>query len=178
MSQNHSPINPHFRFLLEHYFREDFGRVVVHRGGFYRLLTRWLRVRGVTLGNHVYIAPGVDVDDYPFGFLLLAHEVVHVLQYRRQGFSRFLARYGREFFRGIFSGKAPIEAYREVAAEVEAFAVEAGIRELLKGCPRIGEVLKREDLRAGEKIEKLKAALETGKFPEFPVGTSLRNGSP
>lgn len=155
MSQNHSPINPHFRFLLEHYFREDFSRVVVHRGGFSRLLTRWLRVRGVTLGNHICVAPGVDIDDYPFGFLLVAHEIVHVLQYRRQGVFRFLTGYGRDFFRGIFSGKAPIEAYRAVAAEVEAFATEAVIREQVRKHHGIGMILRTEEHSPEEKLRLL-----------------------
>lgn len=152
MAQNRFPINPEFRYLLEHYFREDLRRVTVHQGFFARCLTRGLGVRGVTLGNRILIAPEVEFDDYPFGFLLAAHEVVHVLQYRRQGFLRFLARYGRDFLRGIFSRKTVGEAYRRIPAEVEAYAIEEAIRKQIMKHPEIGEICRRADCSWEDRI--------------------------
>jgi hypothetical protein len=63
---------------------------------------------------------------------LAAHEAVHVLQYRRDGFVGMLGRYLRDYLRGRRGGLTHHQAYRAVPYEREAFAVEARVRELAR----------------------------------------------
>jgi hypothetical protein len=56
---------------------------------------------------------------------LLAHELVHVRQWRELGVARFLWRYLGAYFQGRFRGLNHNEAYLAIPLEVEARA-EAG----------------------------------------------------
>jgi len=146
---------PEHRFLLEKYFGDDFGRVKIHRDFLARMITRRLKARAVTIGNRVFMAPGEDPEDYPLGFLLMAHELVHVVQYRNLGFIPFLARYFWDLGRGLMAGKGTFEAYRAVPAEQQAFKIEAEIREWVKKNPEIGQILKNNKLTQAEKLSRL-----------------------
>jgi hypothetical protein len=155
MSKTRTLLKPEHRFLLEKIFGDDFGRVKIHRDFLARRITRRLKARAVTIGNRVFLAPGEDPEDYPFGFLLMAHELVHVIQYRNQGFVPFLARYFRDLGRGLLKGKRTFEAYRAVPAEQQAFEIEAEIREWVKNNPEIGQIINRLDLSTEEKLKLL-----------------------
>ncbi len=151
------PLKPEHRFLLEKLFGDDFGRVKIHRDFLARRITRRLNARAVTIGNRVFMAPSEDPDEYPFGFLLMAHELVHVVQYRSQGFVPFLAKYFWDLGRGLLKEKRIFEAYRAVPAEQQAFEIEAEIREWVKNNPEIGQILKDNGLSGEEKLSRLQA---------------------
>ena len=70
---------------------------------------------GMTLGPLVTIARGHESND-----LLLAHERVHVGQWRQLGVVGFLWRYGRDYLRWRLRGYPHWGAYRRVGLEVEA----------------------------------------------------------
>jgi len=161
MSKIKITLKPEHRFLLENLFGDDFGRVKIHQDFLARRITRRLKARAVTIGNRIFLAPGEDPGDYPFGFLLMAHELVHVVQYRSQGFIPFLARYFWDLGRGLLKGKRTFEAYRAVPAEQQAFQIEAEIREWVQKNPEIGEILKNSGLSREEKISQLQA-VKTG----------------
>jgi len=109
-----------------------------------RLLSGWCAralallcgASAVTLGSAVlFSAQGwreVDrVSDQ--GLILLAHELVHVRQYREYGLVSFLWRYGREYAAGRFRGRSHDQAYRGISFEKEARRGEDVARRLLNG---------------------------------------------
>jgi Domain of unknown function (DUF4157) len=59
---------------------------------------------------------------------LLAHELVHVRQYRRLGTAAFLGHYVGEYLRGRLAGASHAEAYRAISFEREAEAAASGFR--------------------------------------------------
>ena len=162
MSKRWTTLKLEHRFLLENLFGDDFGRVRIHQDFLARRITRRLKARAVTIGNRIFMSPGEDPGDYPFGFLLMAHELVHVVQYRSQGFLPFLVKYFWDLGRGLLKGKRTFEAYRAVPAERQAFDIEAEIREWVKKNPEIGQIFKRKDLNAEEKLSLLQGKTADG----------------
>jgi hypothetical protein len=77
---------------LRLYFASDFESVVIHQD------CHFTSPRAITLGENIYFRRGAyhplkaGVVD-PAGFALLAHELTHVLQYRRDGFADFVCNY-------------------------------------------------------------------------------------
>ncbi|HEX8070968.1 MAG TPA: DUF4157 domain-containing protein [Pyrinomonadaceae bacterium] len=112
--------------------------VAVHTGRVAGALTRVLRVGAITFGRHVFLAPawcarGADGAVRVPGWLV-AHEAVHVVQYRRAGAARFLCAYLGEYARQVWRGPGRpgarhARAYRAIRFEAEAFAVETAYRE-------------------------------------------------
>lgn len=83
-----------------------------------RLVTvPWLTpgVAGMTLGRWILLRRGRE-DDAD----LIAHELVHVRQWRERGAVRFLADYVRAYVRGRRGGLGHADAYAAIPAEVEA----------------------------------------------------------
>lgn len=68
----------------------------------------------MTLGRWILVRRGA------FEKRLLAHELVHVMQWRQLGIARFLFVYLRAYFRGRLHGLGHWDAYREIPLEVEA----------------------------------------------------------
>ena len=162
MLKRRKEILPDHRFLLENLFGDDFGRVKIHQDFLARRITRRLNARAVTIGNRIFMAPGENPGEYPFGFLLMAHELAHVAQYRSQGFIPFLARYFWDLGRGLLKGKRVFEAYRAVPAEQQAFKIEAEIREWVRKNPEIGQIINRQDLGAEERLKLLQEKTAEG----------------
>ncbi|HEY5870757.1 MAG TPA: FG-GAP-like repeat-containing protein [Candidatus Tectomicrobia bacterium] len=89
------PIEPEVLYLLSLYFNSSFDSVVIHNNCDYEAST------ATTIGEHIYFSrykfgykplfSDGRVD--PIGFSILAHELIHVLQYRQQGFGNFSCRY-------------------------------------------------------------------------------------
>lgn len=73
---------------------------------------------GLTLGRWIILRRGRDRDG-----ALLAHELVHVRQWREQGALRFVASYLLAYGRGRAAGLPHAEAYAAIPAEVEARAL-------------------------------------------------------
>jgi hypothetical protein len=129
--------------------RPELDRVRLHGGFFARWLCRRFGAGAVTFGRRVLCSAdawrrlradaeasteaGTEVDVGPASasgpevgaLALAAHEVAHVLQYRRDGILRLLARYVWEYLRGRLRGLSHDAAYRAISYEREAFAAEA-----------------------------------------------------
>jgi hypothetical protein len=101
------PIEDAVKAKLERYFRSSFDSVRIHEN-----CDQPLPRGAITFGEHIYFPPvnrlhkagyyplcstsdccrcrdGIDVE----GFAILAHELTHVLQYRRTGFADFICMY-------------------------------------------------------------------------------------
>ncbi len=76
------------------------------------------RFIGITLGRYVFVTPGHDNGDGTSQ--LLAHELVHVEQWKRLGAARFLRSYLGSYLGGLRSGLSPLEAYAAIPLEREA----------------------------------------------------------
>ncbi|HEX7095373.1 MAG TPA: DUF4157 domain-containing protein [Acidimicrobiales bacterium] len=75
---------------------------------------------GMTIGRFVFLLR----DDRRDGTSrLLAHELVHVWQYRRYGYLLFSARYLWHYARGLVRLRSHKRAYRAIPAEAEAYAL-------------------------------------------------------
>jgi hypothetical protein len=75
-------------------------------------------VAGMTLGRWILVRRGHEHDD-----ALIAHELVHVRQWRQLGAVRFLARYLGGYARGRWRGLGHQRAYAAIPLEAEARAV-------------------------------------------------------
>lgn len=82
------------------------------------------RASGITLGRKIYITSRLfdEHDDLPLS--LVIHEVAHVAQYLRDGRAGFLARYLRDYARGLARGLDDRDAYLAIPHEIEARATE------------------------------------------------------
>ena len=84
-------------------------------------LPRLLRAGAVTLGRDVCFKPGLLNETTPRGLALIAHECVHVRQYREMGAPRFLLRYAI----GVVQSRGVHDHH---PLELEAEALQARIR--------------------------------------------------
>ena len=118
-------------FFREHLNDEDFRLPKIHFyvGKFTRLFTFILKVHGITFGRRIFILPTfLTTNQENFLILpekLVAHEVTHVVQYRREGFVRFFYKYLTNFWKNLrtkekWDVNSRQEAYLEIPFEVEA----------------------------------------------------------
>ena len=130
---------------LEAFFREylddaDFRLPAInfHVGVFTRILTGLISVHGITFGKSIFIAPKLlSFDQNNFFKLpedLIAHEITHALQYRREGFLNFFYKYVSGYWRNLrmkkkWNAAARHQAYLEIPFEVEARAIAAKFTE-------------------------------------------------
>ncbi|MFM8360719.1 MAG: DUF4157 domain-containing protein, partial [Verrucomicrobiota bacterium] len=75
-----APLGAAVRKFMEPRFRADFSGVRVHTDAKAGTLSRKLRARAFTTGNHIFFAPGQYNPDSPSGRELIAHELVHTIQ--------------------------------------------------------------------------------------------------
>lgn len=66
--------------------------------------------------------------------LLLAHELVHVAQWREDGPFLFLARYLAAYVKGRIRGLSHDAAYRAIPAETEAFEIQRALTPVTEPC--------------------------------------------
>lgn len=129
------PLDPPLRDLLEAFFDVDLAAVRVHRGRGARALTRLLGASGVALGRRLFLSrEGARRLDRrgASGIGLAAHEVAHVLQYRRHGLLGMLARYLWDYLRGRRAWIGHHAAYRGIGFEREAWEVGERVAELVR----------------------------------------------
>jgi hypothetical protein len=77
-------------------------------------------IQAMTLGNTVYIEPGVLAGPRRQLGLLVIHELVHVRQWRKGGVVPFLGDYLSDYLKGRRQSLGHRGAYRDIAMEVEA----------------------------------------------------------
>jgi len=83
---------------------------------FNHFLPKLLNVYGVTLGKYVYYRMGSEfISDR-----LRSHEMVHVEQFRKYGFIRFLYLYFKEYIGYRLNGFSHYQAYYEISFEKDA----------------------------------------------------------
>ena len=129
------------RQSLEAFFREylddaDFRlpEIDIYAGVFAKILTGLISAHGITFGKRILIAPKL-LSFNRNNFLklpedLIAHEIAHALQYRREGLINFFYKYLTSYWRNLREKKkwdalARHEAYLEIPFEIEAFASAA-----------------------------------------------------
>jgi hypothetical protein len=126
---------------LEAFFREYLNDETFHLpqiyfyvGWFTNLLTALISVHGITFGRRIFITSGLlsfnqnNLLKLPEN--LAAHEITHVLQYRREGFIKFFYKYLTSFWRNLQKRKkwdavSRQNAYLEIPFEIEARRVAA-----------------------------------------------------
>jgi hypothetical protein len=126
---------------LENFLREHFGDPALRLPPLYfyesRLLgwvVRAFHLGAVTFGRRIFVLPKYMERDargrVTIPGWLAAHEATHVLQYERAGFSRFLVRYLRGYWRALREQKkrngeaAHKAAYLAIREEREAHEAE------------------------------------------------------
>lgn len=129
------PLDPALRDLLEAFLEVDLAAVRLHRGAGARLLTAVLGASGVALGRRLFFSSaGARLLDGGAAAAagLAAHEVAHVLQYRRHGFFGMLARYLGDYLRGRLARLGHRGAYLAIGFECEAREVGEGVAALVR----------------------------------------------
>ena len=121
--------------IIESFFREylndedfELPKINFFAGKLASVISTFLRIQGITIGKSILISPNsiiLENNKKTTSKTLIVHEIAHVLQYRREGFFRFLYKYFRSYL-GNFRKKrdwSPIsrlEAYLEIPFEIEA----------------------------------------------------------
>jgi len=127
-AKSHRKIEEFFR---EHLGEEDFRlpEIYFYGGKFTNYLTSFLKIEGITIGKRIYIFPDnfwvSENQKLRLGEELVVHEITHVLQYRREGFFKFLWLYLKSYLSNLRRKKkwdlmARSEAYFEIPFEIEA----------------------------------------------------------
>ena len=121
---------------LQQFFRVHFGddsftlpKIRFYSGKATNFVTRRFRIDGITFGRRVYIQPERIRKEGPkklrISGALAVHEIAHVLQYRRDGFIRFLVKYLTNYRRNLKDSatkdeNARLQAYLDIGYEIEA----------------------------------------------------------
>jgi hypothetical protein len=120
-------------FLREHLRDREMRLppITIYSGFVARLLTSAFKIGAITFGRRVFVSPRLVKDDEvgrpTLPGWLAAHEAIHVLQYERAGFLRFLVTYLRGYGRALRAGGSWNAAAREAA--YLAIAEECAARE-------------------------------------------------
>ncbi len=124
------------RRKLETFFREYLNDssftlpvINIYAGKFTQLFTKTIKVAGITFGRKIFI-PRELVSFNRHNQLklpeeLIAHEITHVLQYRREGLFKFFYKYLRDYRANLQKQKvrdaeSKRNAYLEIPFEIEA----------------------------------------------------------
>ena len=133
-----------FQAFFREYLRdEDFLLPVIHfyAGKLTGMLTALIGVHGITFGRRIFIKPSLvslNRNGQPqLSEDLAAHEIAHTLQYRREGFVKFLYIYLSDYQKNLRSfdrrnASAKHSAYLEIPFEIEARRVAAAFVEWRK----------------------------------------------
>ncbi len=130
---------------IEIFFRDylgnddfDLPEIIFYGGKFTRYFTGILKIEGITIGKRIFIFPEnfwrSETDNLRINSSLAVHEIVHVLQYRREGFFGFLFIYLRDYWRNLrgfrrFDAFSRSMAYYDIPFEREARETERKYRE-------------------------------------------------
>lgn len=87
------------------------------------LILKLFDASAITFGKRIYLSKSLNQND-PSAILLIAHELAHVEQYKKNGMILFLLRYIGEFIRNLIIYKSFIIAYQRISFEEEAYNKE------------------------------------------------------
>lgn len=126
--------------LLETFFREYLKDekfillpVTFYSGSIIGFFAKLFSFYAITFGQKVFLAPHTIRKDSKGRLIvsgwLIAHECCHVMQYKREGFLRFLFLYVKEYLtrlknNGKIKSDSHINAYMQMIQELEAVEVE------------------------------------------------------
>lgn len=123
-------LRPRWQDLAEHHLGE-LPAIRLSHGPIARWCC-WLCGAGaITLGSRILLSAPAEAAIARWGHhgqALLIHEAVHVRQWHQAGTWRFVGTYVAHYLSGRWRGLSHQDAYRAIAAEVEAFGVEAHFR--------------------------------------------------
>lgn len=94
------PVEPDVLAKLSLYIKSDLNSVRIHESCKLDGDVVPGRRGAITFGEHIYFAREQYHPRDAAGFALLAHELTHVLQYRKKGFEDFMCEYGGSCFFG------------------------------------------------------------------------------
>ena len=131
--------------LIETFLAERFGLetlklppIHLYRGRVASWLTRTFKIRAITFGPHIFVESKLVVRDengrLSIPGWLIAHEAVHVWQYKRAGFFGFLFSYLRGYWRALraqqrWGGEARMAAYLAIEEECDAREAQAAFED-------------------------------------------------
>lgn len=129
------------RYNLQAFFREFLAdenfllpTINFYGGRLSGIITLVLQVHGITFGKYIFIQPDLVGKDFEnrrsLALELAAHEIVHVLQYKKEGFIKFFYTYLTDYLKNLrgkkdWSADSRHEAYREIPFEREAREIAA-----------------------------------------------------
>lgn len=87
---------------------------------FNSFLPKLFNAAAITFGSHIFYVQARD----QVSERLRSHEIVHVEQYKRDGFLGFLYTYLKTYFKHRIQGQSHLIAYYSIPYEVEAYAKE------------------------------------------------------
>lgn len=124
------------RRKLEKFFRETLNdgeirlpEIYFHAGRFSEILTRVLKIYAITIGENIFVAPEfVSLETTgrrKIHLELAAHEITHVVQFKREGFLKFFYKYLKSYLINLREQKtwdaaARQQAYLDIPFEIEA----------------------------------------------------------
>ncbi len=130
---SHDKLQTFFReFLADENFK--LPAINFYAGRFSRVFTLILQVHGITFGRRIFIMPDLISKDFEnrrtLPLELAAHEIVHVLQYKNDGFLKFFYKYLSSYWKNLRAEKsrdsdARQRAYRNIPYEREAREIAA-----------------------------------------------------
>jgi hypothetical protein len=137
-------------FLREHLGDESLRlpSLIVYCGRFAGLVTRLIGVGAITFGRFILVSPRLAARDERGRLIvpgwLMAHEVMHVVQYGRAGVINFLIEYFVGYWRTLREGKklnaaARMRAYLSIAEECDARAAESAYKAWLSRAAVVSE---------------------------------------
>jgi Domain of unknown function (DUF4157) len=126
--KSHKKIEKFFREYLED---EKFNLPIIYfyGGKWTHYLTSAINTDGITIGKRIFIFPDnfwkSEGELLRLDEKLVVHEIAHVLQYKREGFIRFLWLYLKSYLSNLkskekFDLKSRTEAYLDIPYEIEA----------------------------------------------------------
>lgn len=118
-------------FFREHLNDENFNLPVInfYVGKITKIFTSLISVHGLTVGRRIFITPRLlsfnQNNALKLPEDLIAHEITHVIQYKKLGFIIFFSQYLTNYWRNLRKKKkwdaaSRHEAYLEIPFEVEA----------------------------------------------------------
>ncbi|MGI8882812.1 MAG: hypothetical protein ACR2IA_01030 [Pyrinomonadaceae bacterium] len=129
LSRNsHRTIEIFFRDFLQD---ENFTLPLTHFyiGNVSKFLTLFLKINGITIGRRIFIMPELislnRKKQIKLPEDLVVHEIMHVIQYKKAGFVKFLYEYLRDYWSNLRKKRKWDTASRRIAYLEIPFEIEA-----------------------------------------------------
>ena len=129
-------LSPDSHRILEIFFQDFFQDksftlpfTHFYTGNFSKILTSFLSINGITVGRRVFVMPKLislnRKNQKKLPEELIVHEIMHVIQYKKAGFGKFLYKYLRDYWSNLrkkrkWDSASRRNAYLEIPFEIEA----------------------------------------------------------